>query len=80
MSIIKGYLVVYNLLSALGWAYVLYLCFVALYAGQTAEEFWPVLKNPLTYVQTAALMEVVHSLIGVVPSPVFTVFMQVMSR
>lgn len=80
MSPVKAYLVVYNLASAAGWAYVLYICFVAYYAGNSATELWEKLNGPLTIVQTGALMEVVHALIGVVPSPVFTVAMQVSSR
>lgn len=78
--VVKSYLVLYNLASAVGWAYVLYLCYLGYAAGDSAATLWVSLKDPLTYVQTAALMEVIHSLVGVVPSPVFTVFMQVMSR
>lgn len=80
MSIVKLYLIVYNLASAAGWAYVLFICFTALNAGNSATELWEKLNDPLTIVQTGALMEIVHSLIGVVPSPVFTVAMQVSSR
>lgn len=80
MSVVKLYLVAYNFASAAGWAYVLYLCYLGYNAGASAGELWGTINVPLTYVQTAALMEVVHSLIGVVPSPVFTVFLQVLSR
>lgn len=80
MSPLKLYLVVYNLASAAGWAYVLYLCFNSYAAGESASELWVKLNDPLTIVQTGALMEIVHSLVGFVPSPVFTVAMQVSSR
>lgn len=83
MSAIKtAYLVLYNVACAVGWAYVLYLTLVTLQThDKNRKDFlWETIKDPLTIVQTAAFMEVVHAAIGLVSSPVFTVAMQVSSR
>jgi very-long-chain (3R)-3-hydroxyacyl-CoA dehydratase len=74
------YLVAYNAFCIAGWSYCLWLTYTHWQAGKTATELWVELKDPLTYVQTAAVMEVVHSLVGLVRSPWVTVFMQVLSR
>jgi len=49
---------------------------------QTLAAIWdiPNLSTVLTYVQTAALLEIVHSMVGLVRSPVVTTSMQVSSR
>ena len=76
------YLVLYNAVCACGWAYVLFLAIGRLQTRElnSSTLLWTTIKEPLTWVQTAAVMEIVHSLIGLVPSPVMTVAMQVSSR
>lgn len=110
---VKYYLVAYNLVSALGWAYVLvgtvqhlldpaaapsrlFAKFSPTYAQAVAlEKFVPAALVPVvrraattyssvgtrtTAIQTLAIMEVLHSLLGWVRSPLVTVAMQVASR
>lgn len=76
----KPYLFVYNLASAAGWAYVLFLAIVALIAGKAPFPFYETVKFPLQLVQTAALLELFHSLFGIVRSPFLPTFLQVGSR
>ena len=74
------YLIVYNLLSAAGWAVVLAHVFEALYAQRTPAQLWENVGETLTIVQTAAAMEMLHSLLGVTRTPFMSAFLQVMSR
>lgn len=46
----------------------------------TTLSLWDDIQFPLKLVQTAAVMEILHSMIGFVKSPWFTTFMQVFSR
>ena len=39
-------------------------------------DFWKTIEMPLKYVQTAAVLEIVHSMIGIVRSPVLTTALQ----
>ncbi|KAI8060431.1 tyrosine phosphatase-like protein [Gongronella butleri] len=80
-SVVKFYLIAYNVVSFLGWGLVLQKALVELFEtqGQWTGVFaatWPVLK----IVQTCALFEVVHSLLGLVRAPFMTTLMQVLSR
>lgn len=77
MSVVKQYLLAFNLASALGWSYVLYLAINALVNDL---PLWPQIKLPLQVVQGAAALEVVHAIVGFVSSPVLTAFLQVLSR
>ncbi|KAG5962925.1 hypothetical protein E4U58_003717 [Claviceps cyperi] len=74
-----GYLVLYNFVSAVAWSVVLGrtigLLYLkgpsAVYAGVGVWTKWT---------QTMALMEVIHSLLGIVRAPLVTTIMQVASR
>lgn len=82
----KGYLVLYNLACAAGWSFIIYEMaqhFMAAPKGdywQAASTLYPRVEKPLKIVQTAAILEIVHSMVGLVRSPVATTFMQVFSR
>ena len=76
MGLVKMYLLAYNVACALGWAYTLFL----LATAKEGEDKWELIRQPVLAVQTAAVLEIVHSLVGFVRSPVMTVFMQVASR
>lgn len=76
----KAWLLLYNLASAVGWAYVAFIVFASLVAKQSAEELWEQVGTPLIVVQSAAALEIVHSLLRWVRSPLFTTVMQVGSR
>ncbi|GFR41267.1 hypothetical protein Agub_g1942 [Astrephomene gubernaculifera] len=75
------YLMAYNLALVLGWGYCLYLTIdtMILKHGSTAD-LWKVVELPLKVSQTAAVLEVLHSAIGLVRSPVGITGMQVASR
>lgn len=88
MSPATVYLILYNTLCCAGWGTVLALALKTLVEGiespldamsSVYEESSP-LPSWLYYVQTAALLEIVHSAIGIVRSPLFVTAMQVGSR
>ena len=82
------YLILYNLSLCVGWAFIFLLSVKTVAEGMQdglSESLSKVygagnLATLLTYCQTAALMEIVHSIVGIVPSPVVIVTMQVSSR
>jgi len=76
------YLVAYNLLSCAGWAVILLISVSHLVKVRLAhlDDLWSEIELPLKIVQTAAVLEVVHSMIGLVKSPWATALMQVFSR
>lgn len=82
------YLILYNLSLCVGWAVIFFLSGKTVAEGiqdGLAESLSKVyaaenLATLLTYCQFAALMEIVHSVVGIVPSPVLVVTMQVSSR
>eukprot|EP00752_Nemacystus_decipiens_P017800 g15959.t1 len=75
-----AYLVVYNLACAGGWGYVLLACASHILAGSEPQALYDEVEKVLQAVQTAALMEVMHAMLGVVRSPWITTLMQVGSR
>ncbi len=75
-----AYLILYNIASMLGWAYVLMLIGQSFQAGHDAEKLWSEIGFALTWVQTAAALEILHSMVGLVSSPVMVTAMQVSSR
>eukprot|EP00529_Nitzschia_sp_RCC80_P013865 CAMPEP_0113486298 /NCGR_PEP_ID=MMETSP0014_2-20120614/24925_1 /TAXON_ID=2857 /ORGANISM="Nitzschia sp." /LENGTH=755 /DNA_ID=CAMNT_0000379967 /DNA_START=161 /DNA_END=2428 /DNA_ORIENTATION=+ /assembly_acc=CAM_ASM_000159 len=85
------YLLAYNLACFAGWLSVLTLGVQTVYEGLTVHNdgllsslsnvyATPQLGDLLWYSQTAALLEILYSLIGFVRAPVFVVAMQVSSR
>lgn len=75
-----AYLLAYNAACMLGWAYVLFLGASALAKGAPLTAVWAVTAAPLTIVQWAMCLEVVHAATGLVPSPLVPTFLQVLSR
>ncbi|CAO3597947.1 unnamed protein product [Absidia cylindrospora] len=78
---IPTYLLAYNVVSWCGWLYVLQLAIAELIKSNgdwrgVFEVTWPLLQ----VVQTAALFEVFHSVVGWVRAPFMTTLMQVLSR
>lgn len=78
--LVKAYLLVYNLFSAAGWAFVLYLALSSLMNQAAPVAAWSRLGPTLCLVQSAAILEVLHSAFNLVRSPVVTVVVQVLSR
>lgn len=75
------YLVVYNLFSTLSWSYLLFrtLQHVLLPPHQLTSTY-SALGHIVPYVQTTAILEVLHVLLGWVRSPLPTTIIQVSSR
>ncbi|RHY67457.1 hypothetical protein DYB38_004327 [Aphanomyces astaci] len=70
-----AYLAGYNVVSAVGWAYILWHLCSLLYDDAdvvlSSAKLWSRIAIPLKYLQTMALLEVVHALVGVVPDWLF---------
>jgi very-long-chain (3R)-3-hydroxyacyl-CoA dehydratase len=89
MDLKKAYLVLYNLACCLGWAYALFLAGGEFFTGAGSSgatvslalsRAWGAAAQPLSAVQWAMCLEVLHAAVGLVPSPVSTTFLQVLSR
>ncbi|KAG0212062.1 hypothetical protein BGX28_006960 [Mortierella sp. GBA30] len=79
--IVNLYLIAYNWASFAAWSYVLIQTVKTLLeTGYDYTKVYAVVGDHLVWVQTAALLEVFHSLFGFVKSPVGTTAMQVASR
>ncbi|KAG6214222.1 hypothetical protein E4U50_000556 [Claviceps purpurea] len=74
-----GYLVLYNFASAVAWSVVLGRTIGLLYLKGPSAVYAGV-GEWTKWTQTMALMEVIHSLLGVVRAPLVTTIMQVSSR
>jgi hypothetical protein len=59
---------------------VLYLTYSSLIAQHTPKMLWTKIGLPLQVTQTLAVLEVLHSILRLVPSPVVSTFLQVTSR
>jgi very-long-chain (3R)-3-hydroxyacyl-CoA dehydratase len=95
MKISDCYLVLYNLLSCLGWAHLLFITFSSFtQLNRSPTSLWkaigsqPFSVGPVSFggygalhvIQSAAFLEVVHVAIGLVPSSLFANLMQVFVR
>ena len=77
VSPVTLYLAAYNVLSAAGWAVVLRTTATAYLAGSTPAQLWADVGDSLCLVQTAAALEMLHSLFRLTRSPFAATFMQV---
>lgn len=76
-----GYLVFYNAACMALWAATLVLTLKTLFqTGLNLTKVWDAAHVPMEVAQWAMCLEILHAVLGLVRSPVFTVFMQVMSR
>ena len=80
LSIKKAYLVAFNCLSALLWLDVLTKGVFHIIRGDAPLSFWKDVTTSLLVAQHLALLEIVHSALGLVGSPLFATFVQVISR
>lgn len=84
MSIKTIYLVAYNGAMFAGWGYVLVKMVTQLAKGgdmkQALTTVYPAVQGALVIFQTGAVAEIFHAAFGIVRSPVFTTFAQVLSR
>lgn len=73
------YLTVYNWAVFLGWSQVLFLAVKTLkYSGH--EHVYNAVEKPLQLAQTAAVLEILHGLVGLVRSPITATLPQIGSR
>jgi very-long-chain (3R)-3-hydroxyacyl-CoA dehydratase len=75
-SMSKLYLLAYNLACVSGWLYVLVLIALHYQRGHKHETLYAQIHRPLQIVQTAAILEIVHAITGLVRSSAFTTFLQ----
>lgn len=74
------YLLAYNGTLLVGWSLILVQLARHYAAGGDAASLYPVVRRLLVVSQSAAVLEIVHALVGLVRSPVFTTTVQVFSR
>lgn len=77
---LTAYLTAYNLAQFLGWSWILVSTIRCKLLGGDNNYLWQVIQLPLLLFQTAAILEVLHCLLGFVRAPVVTTAMQVASR
>lgn len=70
----------YNLLSAAGWSYVLYQTIQSLLSNESGLKYWARIGTVITAVQSTAFLEILHSFFKIVRSPLLTTSLQVSSR
>ena len=79
--LIRAYLVAYNVVSCLLWSYVwLLIVHHLLTAPHPVQSLYGHIHRPLQLTQSLACLEIVHSLLGLVRSPLLTTVLQVSSR
>uniref|UniRef100_A0A7S3EME0 very-long-chain (3R)-3-hydroxyacyl-CoA dehydratase n=1 Tax=Rhodosorus marinus TaxID=101924 RepID=A0A7S3EME0_9RHOD len=76
MKLAKAYLFLYNTAAAIGWSLVL----GNLIWGVYADDAWSAVEWSLKISQTAAVLEILHCLLGLVRASVFSTILQVSSR
>jgi len=79
-AIVKLYLILYNVAQTVGWTVILLRLSQHIVAGKPVDRAWNAVGEYLWLFQNAAVLEILHSMIGFVRSPVATTFIQVFSR
>lgn len=80
-AIAKTYLVLYNILQAIGWSFIFVIsCKHFSQNGFTPKGLFAAVEIPLKIFQTAAILEILHCAVGIVPSSTLITAMQVASR
>ncbi|RWS12396.1 hypothetical protein B4U79_13400 [Dinothrombium tinctorium] len=74
------YLLLYNAVQFVGWSYILSIFALYLQESGTYIGVWPYIATPLKIFQTLAMLEIINSALGFVPSPLFTTAMQILAR
>ena len=79
--LVRTYLIAYNLVSCLLWSYVwLLIVHHLLTAPHPIQTLYSHIHRPLQLTQSLAALELLHSLLGLVRSPLLTTALQVSSR
>lgn len=72
---IHWYLTAFNIFSLVGWTYILVISLLYL-AMPSPGSFYSVVSPALCYFESFAVFEIVHVVIGIVPSSVFATIFQ----
>jgi len=80
MSLVKTYLVLYNFAQTIGWSFILYKLVHHYLTNQPQDKLWQEVGPAVTLFQSAAILEIIHSITGLVRTPAATTFIQVFSR
>lgn len=75
----RVYLSVYNWAVFFGWTQVLFLAVKTL-SEDGYEHVYDAVEKPLLLAQSAAILEIIHSLVGLVRSPISATLPQILSR
>ncbi|XP_057967704.1 very-long-chain (3R)-3-hydroxyacyl-CoA dehydratase PASTICCINO 2A [Malania oleifera] len=75
----RVYLSLYNWAVLVGWAQVFYLA-VRTLRESSHEHVYSAVEKPLQLAQTAAVLEILHGLVGLVRSPITATLPQISSR
>ncbi|KAI8841735.1 tyrosine phosphatase-like protein [Chytridium lagenaria] len=75
--VVSGYLILYNTVSALAWWWC---TFRVVQNAASVETTFAEIGEVVKWVQTMAALEILHSLLGFVKSPLLTTIIQVSSR
>ncbi|KAJ1957321.1 hypothetical protein IWQ62_005119 [Dispira parvispora] len=79
--LIQVYLLAYNVVSATSWAWLLWVTlFTLATSGGSHQAVYDAVVGPLTVIQFAMLLDVVHAVLGFVRTPIVTSAIQVASR
>ncbi|PVD32391.1 hypothetical protein C0Q70_07825 [Pomacea canaliculata] len=79
-AVVKGYLIAYNVSQMLGWIILMFMIVCHIYREGNVTLLYKEVEQVLLIFQTAAVLEIVHSSLGLVKSnPILTTF-QVFSR
>ncbi|KAH7350120.1 tyrosine phosphatase-like protein [Plectosphaerella cucumerina] len=78
-SIRNAYLVLYNAASAAAWAVILTRT-ITIFTTRGPAAVPDGVATLTQWTQTAACLEILHSLLGIVPSPIATTMLQVLAR
>ncbi|KAM9982330.1 hypothetical protein ACTFIZ_006852 [Dictyostelium cf. discoideum] len=80
VSIKNLYLVLYNVIQTIGWSFILFKLSTHLFETQSPVGVWEKVGVLVSIFQYAAVLEIVHSVFGLVKTSAVTTFIQVFSR
>ncbi|CAF2642634.1 unnamed protein product [Rotaria sp. Silwood2] len=85
-SLTTFYLLIYNSILTVGWTFILYETIKQVVSYKSVGDLWKCrglwksIEAPLKICQTAAFLEVIHAMLGLVRSNPMIVFIQIISR
>ncbi|XP_063223929.1 very-long-chain (3R)-3-hydroxyacyl-CoA dehydratase 2 [Bacillus rossius redtenbacheri] len=80
-KLVNGYLILYNLVQAIGWSYLLLIIAKHYQSPEVGStSLWGSVKYIVLIFQNAAVLEILHAALGMVSSSVVLTTFQVLSR